>query len=146
LETVRAGIANVAVALVSAAVAPIATVVCAGVASADPSQQDQFVELLEADQVPMVDNLPALVARAKEICHELDSGKSVYAVLDEEMNMMFDDNPAFRQDAGRVHRTAIRFIAVSSEVYCPKHLTDPYMSDDVGFSTRVPAFGAPRQA
>jgi Protein of unknown function (DUF732) len=128
---VRTGITRLAGALVSASVLLSAAGICAGAASADPSQQDQFVELLEQDQVPLVDNLPALVARAHQICKELDSGASVYSVLDEEMNGMFEDNPAFRQEAARVHRTAIRFIAVSAEVYCPKHLTDPYVSGDV---------------
>jgi hypothetical protein len=145
---VRTGITRLADALVSASVVLAAAVMCAGPANAGPSaqeQQDQFVELLEQDQVPLVDNLPALVARAHQICHELDSGVSVYSVLDEEMNGMFEDNPSFRAEAGRVHRTAIRFIAVSSEVYCPKHLTDPYISDDVGFAGPGPVSGVRQQ-
>jgi Protein of unknown function (DUF732) len=139
------GIASLACAVLSASLALTAAMVCAGAANADPSQQDQFVELLEQDQVPMVDNLPALVARAHQICKELDGGESVYAVVDEEMNGIFEDNPAYRQEAGRVHRTAIRFIAVSAEVYCPKHLTDAYVSDDVDFTILGPAAGLRRQ-
>ncbi len=122
-----------------------AATMCAGAARADPSQQDQFVELLEKDEVPLVDNLPALVARAHQICKELDGGESVYAVVDEEMNGMYEENPAYRQEAGRVHRTAIRFIAVSAEVYCPKHLTDAYVSDDVTVTILGPAAGVRRQ-
>jgi Protein of unknown function (DUF732) len=132
---------SLADALVSASAVLAAAVICAGAASADPSQQDQFVALLEQDQVPLVDNLPALVARAHQICGELNSGTSVYTVVDEEMNGMFAENPAFHQEAARVHRTAVRFIAVSAEVYCPSHLTDPYVSDDVGFSVLGPASG-----
>ena len=145
MDTVRAGITNLVVALVVAA----AALTCAGAASANPTpqeQQDQFVELLEQDQVPLVDNLPTLVARAHQICHELNSGTSVYSVLDEEMNGMFEEDPALRQQAARVHRTAIRFIAVSSEVYCPSHLTDPYVSDDVAFAVGGPVPEVRREA
>jgi hypothetical protein len=144
---VRAGINNLADALISAAVMLTVAVICAGAASANPTpqeQQDQFVALLEQDQVPFVDNLPTLVARAHQICRELNSGASVDSVLDEEMNGMFEEDPGLRQQAARVHRTAIRFIAVSSEVYCPNHLTDPYVSNDVGFSNLGPA-GVRRQ-
>ena len=141
----RTGMTSLADALVSASVVLTAAVICAGAASADPSQQDQFVALLEQDQIPVFDNLPALVARAHQICGELDGGASVYAVVDEEMNGIFEENPAYRQESARVHRTAIRFIAVSAEVYCPRHLADPYVSDDVGFSTRGPVAGVRHQ-
>ena len=144
----RTGITTLADALVSAAVALAAAVICAGAASADPSpqdQQDQFVALLEQDQVPLIDNLPALVARAHQICAELNGGASVYKVVDEEMNGIFEDDPGLRQQSARVHRTAIRFIAVSAQVYCPSHLTDPYVSDDVGFSSVGPVAGVRRQ-
>ena len=141
----RTGITSLADALVSASVVLTAAVICAGAASADPSQQDQFVTLLEQDQIPVFDNLPALVARAHQICGELDGGASVETVVTEEMNGMFEENPAYRQESARVHRTAIRFIAVSAEVYCPSHLTDPYVSDDVGFSILAPVSGARRQ-
>ena len=137
----RTGITSLAEALISASVVLTAATICAGAACADPSpqdQQDQFVALLEPDQVPLIDNLPALVARAHQICGELNSGASVYKVVDEEMNGIFEDDPALRQQSARVHRTAIRFIAVSAQVYCPNHLTDPYVSDDVGFSPLGP--------
>jgi hypothetical protein len=145
---VRTGITRLAGALASASVVLTAAVICAGAASADPSpqdQQDQFVALLEQDQVPVMDNLPALVARAHQICKELNGGTSVYTVVDEEMNGIFEDNPALRQESARVHRTAIRFIAVSAQVYCPSHLTDPYVSDDVGFSILDPVSGVRHQ-
>jgi hypothetical protein len=139
---VRTGINSLADALASASVVLTAAIICAGAASADPSQQqDQFVELLARDEIPALDNVPTLVARAHKICRELDGGASVYAVVDEEMNGIFEENPAYHQQAAKVHRTAIRFIAVSAEVYCPNHLTDPYVSDDVGFSIRDQATG-----
>ena len=135
------GITSLAGALVSASVVLTAAIVCAGAAGADPSQQDQFVALLEQDQIPLMDNLPALVARAHQICGELNGGASVYTVVDEEMNGIFEENPAYRLEFARVHRTAVRFIAVSAQVYCPSHLTDPYVSDDVGFSILGPVAG-----
>jgi Protein of unknown function (DUF732) len=141
---VRTGITSLACALVSASVALTAAIICAGAASADPSQQDQFVALLEQDQIPVMDNLPALVARAHQICGELNGGASVYTVVDEEMKDIFEENPHL--ESARVHRTAIRFIAVSAEVYCPSHLTDPYVSDDVGFSILGPVAGVRHQA
>jgi hypothetical protein len=134
---VRTGISSLADVLVSASVVLTAAIICAGGASADPSQQDQFVALLEQDQIPLIDNLPALVARAHQICRELDGGASIATVVNEEMNGIFEDNPAYRQDSARVKRTSIRFIAVSAQVYCPSHLTDPLEGDlgnDVGFS------------
>jgi len=142
---VRTGITSLTDALVSASVVLTAAIICAGAASADPSQQDQFVALLEQDQVPVIDNLPALVARAHQICAELNGGASVYTVVDEEMNGMFEENPAYHSQSARVHRTAVRFVAVSAEVYCPSHLTDPYVSDDVGFSTLGPVSGVRHQ-
>ena len=51
-------------ALASASVVLTAAIICAGAAGADPSQDDQFVALLEQEQIPPVDNVPALVARA----------------------------------------------------------------------------------
>ena len=139
----RTGITSLADALVSASVVLTAAVICAGAASADPSQQDQFVALLQQDQIPVLDNLPTLVARAHQICGELDGGASVYAVVDEEMNGIYEENP--RLNPARVHRTAIRFIAVSAKVYCPSHLADPYVSDDVGFSILGPVAGVRHQ-
>ena len=141
----RTGIPSLADVLVSASVVLAAAIICAGAASADPSQQDQFVALLEQDQIPLMDNMPALVARAHQICGELNGGASVYTVVDEEMNGMFEENPAYRQQSARVHRTAVRFIAVSAEVYCPSHLTDPYVSNDVGFSILGPVSGVRHQ-
>ena len=148
----RTGITSVAGALVSASVVLTAAIICAGAASADPSQQDQFVALLEQDQIPLIDNLPALVARAHQICRELNGGASVATVVNEEMNGIFEDNPAYRREFARVKRTSVRFIAVSAEVYCPSHLTDPLEGDlgsDVGFAildqAAGPASGVPHQ-
>jgi Protein of unknown function (DUF732) len=146
---VRTGITSLADALVSASVVLTAAIICAGAASADPSQQDQqFLALLEQDQIRAIDNVPALVARAHQICSELDGGVSVATVVNEQMNAMFEENPAYHQISNRVKRTAIRFIAVSAEVYCPSHLRDPLEGDlgsDVGFSILGPGSGVRHQ-
>ena len=147
----RTGITSLADALVSASVVLTAAIICAGAATADPSQQDQqdqFVALLAQDQIPLIDNLPALVARAHQICRELNGGASIATVVTEEMNGMFDENPAYHQQSARVKRTAVRFIAVSAEVYCPSHLTDPLEGDlgsDISFSILDPVSGLRHQ-
>jgi hypothetical protein len=91
-----------------------------GAAAAD-SQQDQFVAQLEQLQIPPVDNVPALVIRAHQICGELDGGSSVDAVINDEMNTAFGDSPALHLYPGRVQRTAARFVTASVSVYCPRH-------------------------
>ena len=144
MTAVRTGITSLADALVSASVVLTAAIICAGAAGADPSQQDQFVALLEQDQIPLIDDLPALVARAHQICGELDRGASIETVVNEQMNAVFEENPAYHQISNRVRRTAIRFIAVSADVYCPSHLRDPLEGDlgsDVGFSILDQATG-----
>jgi hypothetical protein len=113
------GIASRANALVSALVVLTAVPMCAGTASADPSQQDQFLALLEQEQIPAIDNVPNLVARAQEICGALGGGTAVNAVVDDEMRGMFDENPALHQYPRRVRKTAVRFIIASVDVYCP---------------------------
>ena len=117
----RTGITRFADAFVSASVVLTAAIICAGAASADPSQQDQFVALLEQEQIPPVDNVPGLVARAHQICGELDGGASVETVVGEEMNRGFDDNPALHLVSDRVRRTSVRFLIASVDVYCPGH-------------------------
>ena len=125
VSAVRTGITSLADALVSASVVLTAAIICAGAAGADPSQDDQFVALLAQDQIPVIDNLPDLVTRAHQICGELDGGASVKAVVREEMNGIFEANPEYHLVPGRVRRTAVRFVAVSTDVYCPSQLVNP---------------------
>lgn len=117
----RTGITSLADALVSASVVLTAAIICGGAAGADPNQDQQFVALLEQEQIPAIDNVPRLIARAHEICGELDGGSSVQAVVDEEMSTMYGDNPSLRLVPARVRRTAVRFITASVDVYCPSH-------------------------
>jgi hypothetical protein len=120
-SAVRTGIASLADALVSASVVLTATIIYAGAAGADPSQQDQFVALLEQLQIPPIDNVPGLVARAHQICGQLDRGTPFDAVVDSEMNFAYGDNPALHLYPDRVRRTAVRFITASVDAYCPSH-------------------------
>ncbi len=114
-------IPSLTAALVSVSVVLTAAIVCAGAAGADPSQQDQFVALLEQEQIPPLDNVPGLIARAHQICSELDGGTSVDAVANEEMDSAYGENPALHMYPGRVRRTAVKFITASVDVYCPSH-------------------------
>ena len=144
----RTGITRLADALVSASVVLTTAVICGGAAGADPAQDQQFLALLEQEQIPAIDNVPGIVYRAHQICSELDGGVSVATVVNEQMNAMFEENPAYHQISNRVKRTAIRFIAVSAEVYCPSHLRDPLEGDlgsDVGFTVLDPVAGVRHQ-
>ena len=117
----RTGITSLADALVGVAVVLTAAIICAGAAGADPSQQDQFLEKLQEEQIPAIDNVPGLVYRAHEICGELDGGASVETVVTDVMNRAYGDNPALHSFPARVRKTAVRFVTASVDVYCPSH-------------------------
>ncbi|OHV06554.1 DUF732 domain-containing protein [Mycobacterium talmoniae] len=112
---------SLAGALVSASMVVAAAAVSGGVAAADPNQDEQFLALLRAEQIPAIDNVPALIARAHDICGELDHGASFDAVLDEQINRAYEDNPALRLQSARVATTGVRFITAAVKVYCPSH-------------------------
>jgi Protein of unknown function (DUF732) len=118
---VRTGITSLADALVGVSVVLTAAIICAGAAGADPSQQDQFLALLQQEQIPAIDNVPALVWHAHEICGELDGGASVETVVTDLMNRSYEDNPALHLVPARVRKTAVRFVTASVDVYCPSH-------------------------
>ena len=123
VTAVRTGIASLADALVSASVVLTAAIICAGAAGADPSQQDQFLALLEQEQIPPVDDgeVPGVVARAQQICGEINGGTPVDALVNDEMNRGYAENPRLHLFPDRVRRTAVRFITASVDVYCPRH-------------------------
>jgi hypothetical protein len=118
---VRTGITSLAAALVSASSVLSAAIICGGAAGADPGQDQQFLALLEQEQIPAIDNVPGIVYRAHEICSELDGGASVETVVTDEMNSAYGDNPALRLYPARVRKTAVRFVIASVDVYCPSH-------------------------
>ena len=120
----QTGITSHAAALVGASMVLTATIVCAGAAGADPSQQqDQFLALLEQEQVPPTDagEVPGVVARAHHICSELNGGTPVDAVVNEELDRGYSENPRLHLMADRVRRTVVRFVTASVTVYCPRH-------------------------
>ena len=116
----RTHITSLADALVSASAVLTAATICAGVAHADP-QEDQFVALLAQLQIPATDNVPGLVYRAHQLCSELDRGTPFQAVVDEVTNTTYQDNPSLHLVPDRVTRTAVRFLTASVTVYCPSH-------------------------
>ncbi|HWF70785.1 MAG TPA: DUF732 domain-containing protein [Mycobacterium sp.] len=116
----RTGITSLA-ALVGVWMVLTGAIIWAGAAGADPSQQDQFVALLQQEQIPAIDNVPGLIARAHEICGQLDGGASVETAVNDEMNSAYGDNPVLRLYPARVRRTAVRFVTASVDVYCPSH-------------------------
>jgi len=118
---VRTGITSLADALIGVSMVLTAAIICAGAAGADPSQQDQFLALLQQEQIPAIDNVPALVYHAHEICGQLDGGASVETVVTDVMNRAYGDNPALHLVPARVRKTAIRFVTASVDVYCPSH-------------------------
>lgn len=101
------------------AVAVITATMCGSAASADPNQDQQFLALLDAENIGAVDGIPDLIARAHEICNELDGGTSMPAITDEETNTAYNDDPRLRLFPARVNATIIRFITASVDVYCP---------------------------
>ncbi|MGA8331469.1 MAG: DUF732 domain-containing protein, partial [Mycobacterium sp.] len=111
----RTGITSLADAVVSASVLLTATIICAGAAGADPNQQDQFLALLEQEQIPPVDDgeVAGVVARAHHLCGELNGGAPVDALVNDEMNRGYADNPGLHLYPDRVRRTVIRFITAS---------------------------------
>jgi len=123
VTAVRTGITSLSDALVSASVVLTAAIICAGAAGADPSQQDQFVALLEQEQIPPVGDadVAGVVARAHQICGELNGGTPVDTLVNDEMNRGYADNPRLHLYPDRVRRTAVRFITASVDVYCPSH-------------------------
>jgi Protein of unknown function (DUF732) len=123
VTAVRTGITRLADALISTTVVLAAAIICAGAAGADPSQQDQFVALLEQEQIPPIDDgeVAGVVARAQQVCGELKGGSSVDTLVNDEMNRGYEDNPRLHLYPDRVRRTAVRFITASVNVYCPSH-------------------------
>lgn len=101
-----------------------AAMMCAGAAGADPSQQqDQFLALLEQEQIPPTGDgeVPGVVARAHYLCGQLNGGTPVDTLVNDEMNRGYADNPRLHLVSDRVRRSVIRFITASVTVYCPRH-------------------------
>jgi hypothetical protein len=103
-----------------------AAILGGGAASADPSQDDQFLALLSQQGIPALSGIPDLIKTAHDVCGELNSGVPTDAVVAEFEDYANSVTPG--RDPGRVHRSAIRFVTASAGAYCPNH--------QVGFTHR----------
>ena len=90
-----------------------------GAAAADPDPDDQFLALLDQQQIPALDNVPSLIAAAHGICRKLDGGEPVDALVDDVRKSTFTDPGGRQFPARRVTTTIDRFIIASVEAYCP---------------------------
>ena len=97
-----------------------------GAASADSSQDDQFLALLSQQGIPPLSGVPDLIKTAHQVCGELNSGVPTDTVVSEFEEFANSVTPG--RDPGRVHRSAIRFVSASAGAYCPNH--------QVGFTKR----------
>ena len=90
-----------------------------GVAAADPSQDDQFLAVLQEKQIPAMDNIATVVAAGHKVCLKLDDGIPAQTVLDGLNNDAYGMNPDLREQSDRLSATMSRFIAAAVQVYCP---------------------------
>lgn len=97
-----------------------------GAASADSSQDDQFLALLNQQGIPALSGIPDLIKTAHEVCGQLSSGVPASTVVSEFEDFANSVTPG--RDPGRVHRSAIRFVTASAGAYCP--------NQQVGFTKR----------
>lgn len=96
------------------------TVLSAGVVAADPAQDDRFLQLLEQNEIPAMQNVPSLIGRAHRICRELRGGMPAEGLVDEMTEKAFAVNPTARlYPPDRLRRTMTRFIAAAVQAYCP---------------------------
>lgn len=97
-----------------------AAILSGGAAAADPSQDDQFLALLDKKGIPAIKNVPSLIATAHKVCRKLDGGMPVDALVDEMVTNAYRIDPPERLYApGRLARTEARFITAAVEIYCP---------------------------
>lgn len=115
------GITTHVAALVTAVAAlSAAPILRAGAAAADPSQDDQFLAILEQEDIPAVKNVPSLIATAHKVCRKLDGGMPVGDVVNMMVNDAYAVDPPERlYPHDRLARTETRFVIAAVEAYCP---------------------------
>ncbi|MBO0881100.1 MAG: DUF732 domain-containing protein [Mycobacterium sp.] len=114
------GITSQAGALVTAIVVLTgAATLCDGKATADPTQDDQFLAQLDKEEIPAVKNVPSVIAAGHNVCRKLDGGMPVDDMVDAMRNYMYDFDPFTRRHPTRVTSTVKRFITTAVQVYCP---------------------------
>jgi uncharacterized membrane protein YgcG len=97
-----------------------AAILGGGAAAADPNQDDQFLRLLNKEDIPALEGVPSLIATAQKICRNLDGGMPVDGLVDAMMNNAYDTDPSARQyPPARLTSTFTRFITAAVEAYCP---------------------------
>lgn len=128
-----------------------APVLCGGPAAADPNQDDQFLALLDQEQIPAVVNAPSLFVTAHKVCRRLDDGTPVADLVDVMRNNAYKVDPTARQyPPTRVTTTMTRFITAAVEAYCPYDqrkiasiMANPTPgSDDPAHGVAASAYGA----
>lgn len=109
-----------AAALITALVALSgAAVLQSGAATADPNQDDQFLAVLQSNEIPAIENPPTVIAAGHKVCRKLGDGVAVEDILDTLTDDAYQMNPLLHQESDRLTATMTRFIAVAVEVYCP---------------------------
>jgi uncharacterized membrane protein YgcG len=97
-----------------------AAILRGGAAAADPNQDDQFLALLDKEDIPALENAPGLIATAHKICRKLDGGMPVDNLVDTMMNNAYNEDPIERlYPRARLTSTMTRFITAAVEAYCP---------------------------
>ncbi len=97
-----------------------AAILRGGAAAADPNQDDQFLALLNKEDIPALEGVPSLIATAHKICRKLDGGTPVDSLVDAMMNNAYNTDPsAHLYPPARLTSTFTRFITAAVEAYCP---------------------------
>jgi hypothetical protein len=90
-----------------------------GAVAADPNQDDQFLALLDKEEIPAVENVPTVIAAGHTVCRRLDSGMPVDDIVDAMRNDAYAINPRMRLHRARITTTMTRFVIAAVETYCP---------------------------
>ncbi|WP_090349918.1 DUF732 domain-containing protein [Mycobacterium bohemicum] len=99
-----------------------AATVYGGAATADTNQDDQFLALLDAENIPALENVPSLIASAHRDCRRLDSGVPVAEVVREKVNDAYNVDPGERgYPIDRLARTMTLFVTAAVDAYCPNN-------------------------
>ena len=97
-----------------------AAILSGGAAAADPNQDDQFLALLDKQDIPAINNVPSLIATAHKICRKLDGDMPVDDVVDAMRTFAYQTDPTLRlYPPARITSTTTRFITAAVEAYCP---------------------------
>lgn len=87
-------------------------------AAADPNQDDQFLALLDHEEIPALQNVPSLIATAHRVCRNLDGGTPVDSLVEDMRQKAFVPG-GLPVPERRIVSTITRFITASVQAYCP---------------------------